>query len=83
MNHGVVTKVKVLLVGESCGDSNTDKALRDIADVHSIPRLSHADLTRAVQIAVKTNGPFEVFAVCTNPYSVFSESFLLRRWRAS
>ena len=54
---------RVLLLGSTCGDPALDAALRDIADVYTLPGAEYDDEAILIQQAVKTHGPFDIFGV--------------------
>ena len=54
---------RVLLLGSTCGDPILDAALRDVADVYTLPGAEYDDEALLIQKAVKENGPFDIFGV--------------------
>jgi hypothetical protein len=57
------SRPRVLLLGSTCGDPSLDAALRDIADVYTLPGAEYEDEAILIQEAVKTHGPFDIFGV--------------------
>jgi hypothetical protein len=57
------SRPRVLLLGSTCGDPSLDAALRDIADVFTLPGAEYDDEAILIQDAVKTHGPFDIFGV--------------------
>jgi len=61
---------RVLLLGSTCGDPTLDAALRDVADVYTLPGAEYDDEALLIQKAVKENGPFDIFGVCPPHFSL-------------
>jgi hypothetical protein len=65
------SRPRVLLLGSTCGDPSLDAALRDIADVYTLPGAEYDDEAILIQEAVKTHGPFDIFGVSPPPFTSY------------
>jgi hypothetical protein len=73
---------RVLLLGSTCGDPSLDAALRDIADVYTLPGAEYDDEALLIQQAVKSHGPFDVFGVSFHsPRDMVLMEGIIRTWR--
>jgi hypothetical protein len=54
---------RILLIGATCGDKSLDAALRDVADVVTLPGAEYDEEALLIQEAVREQGPFDMFAV--------------------
>lgn len=61
------TRPRVLLIGKSCGDPVVDQALRDIAEVVTIPGEDYEEEAKLIREAVEVHGPFDAFGVSILP----------------